>query len=267
MEMDIFLSHPNEQQIVYALTNEEIIEGIRQENEENNPEDGSIEVQKVSCEEALSLLDKLEMFWVQQEGGHVDELMRTRKDNRLSKRNKFLHNMRVKYKDSVPPILISAHRFTMISQHQVAAREYLEAHRLMPDNPLINLCAGTALINLGIGHRLQNKHQAVLQGLAFLYNNVRLCGESQEALFNIARAYHHVGLVSLATRYYEKVLAIREKDYPIPTLPNDKPDRINDKKPGYCDLRREAAYNLHLIYRSSGAFDLARQVLKDHVVL
>ncbi|KAL6543547.1 hypothetical protein OROHE_010169 [Orobanche hederae] len=79
MEMDIFLNHPIEQQIVYALTDEEIIEGIRQENEENNPEDDSIEVQKVSCEEAIILLDKLEMFCVQQEGGHVDELMRTRK--------------------------------------------------------------------------------------------------------------------------------------------------------------------------------------------
>ncbi|KAL6541699.1 hypothetical protein OROGR_011185 [Orobanche gracilis] len=65
MEMDIFLNHPNEQQIVYTLTDEEIIEGVRQENEENNPNDDSIEVQKVSCEEALSLLDKLEMFWVQ----------------------------------------------------------------------------------------------------------------------------------------------------------------------------------------------------------
>ncbi|KAL6519088.1 hypothetical protein OROMI_032911 [Orobanche minor] len=79
MEMDIFLNHPTEQQIVYALTDEEIIEEIRQENEENNQEDDSIEVQKVSCEEALSLLNKLKIFWVQQEGGHVDELMRTRK--------------------------------------------------------------------------------------------------------------------------------------------------------------------------------------------
>ncbi|KAL3639844.1 hypothetical protein CASFOL_014812 [Castilleja foliolosa] len=189
------------------------------------------------------------------------------RSNRLSKRNKFLHNMRVKHKDSIPPILISAHRFTRISQHQIATREYLEAHKLMPDNPLINLCAGTALINLGIGHRLQNKHQTVLQGLAFLYNNARLCEGSQEALYNIARAYHHVGLITLAATYYEKVLAIREKDYSVPTLPNDGRDRIDVKKPGYCDLRREAAYNLHLIYKKSGAFDLARQVLKDHVVL
>lgn len=33
---------------------------------------------------------------------------------------------------------------------------------------------------------------------------------------------------------------------------------------GHCDLRREAAHNLHLIYKKSGAVDLARQVLKDH---
>ncbi|KAK4390009.1 Transcription factor tau subunit sfc4 [Sesamum angolense] len=125
----------------------------------------------------------------------------------------------------------------------------------------------TALINLVLGLRLQNKHQTLLQGLAFLYNNSRLCGDSQEALYNIARAYHHVGLVSLAATFYEKVLAIREKDYPIPVLPNENQDHVDDKKPGYCDLRREAAYNLHLIYKKSGALDLARQVLKDHVVL
>ncbi|PIN06623.1 hypothetical protein CDL12_20823 [Handroanthus impetiginosus] len=191
-------------------------------------------------------------------------IMRT---NKFSKHNKFLYNMRMKHKDSVPPIVISAHQFTMISQHQAAAREYLEAHKLMPDNPLINLCVGTALINLALGHRLQNKQQAILQGLAFLYNNSRLCEDSQESLYNIARAYHHVGLVTLAAKYYEKVLAIHEKDYPIPILPSDNPELMTVNKPGYCDLRREAAYNLHLIYKKSGAFDLARQVLKDHVVL
>lgn len=83
-------------------------------------------------------------------------------------------------------------------------------------------------------------------------------------MYNIARAYHHVGLVSLATAYYEKVLSVHENDYPIPKLPNENPDLIDNQKPGYCNLRREAAYNLHLIYKKSGALDLARQVLKDH---
>lgn len=113
-------------------------------------------------------------------------------DGRYSKHSKFLHAMRTKHKGCVPVILIFGHQFTIISQHQSAAREYLEAYKLMPDVPLINLCAGTALINLALGHRLQNKHQCVAQGLAFLHNNLRLCRSSQEALYNIARAYHHV---------------------------------------------------------------------------
>nr|XP_027086549.1 general transcription factor 3C polypeptide 3-like [Coffea arabica] len=188
-------------------------------------------------------------------------------DSRYSKHNKFLHTMRTKHKSCVPLTLIFGHQFTMISQHQAAVREYLEAHKLMPDIPLINLCAGTALINLALGHRLQNKHQSVVQGLAFLFNNLQLCRYGQEALYNIARAYHHVGLVSLAAVNYEKVLTMHESDCPMPNLPNEKPDGLASPKPGYCDLRREAAYNLHLIYKKSGAIDLARQILKDHCVI
>ncbi|GKV35145.1 hypothetical protein SLEP1_g43450 [Rubroshorea leprosula] len=179
--------------------------------------------------------------------------------------SKFLRHMRGKCKDSVPATLIAGHQFTMGSLHQDAAREYLEAYKMLPENPLINLCVGTALINLSLGFRLKNKHQTIAQGLAFLYNNLRLCENSQEALYNIARACHHVGLVTLAASYYEKVLQTPEKDHPIPKLPNESWDVAeNQLQHGYCDLRREAAFNLHLIYKKSGAVDLARQILKDH---
>ncbi|XP_074316928.1 uncharacterized protein LOC141653154 isoform X2 [Silene latifolia] len=190
-----------------------------------------------------------------------------RLENRLSKHNKFLHHMRAVHKDLVPPMIISGNQFTSISQHQVAAREYLEAYKQMPESPLINLCAGTALINLALGHRLQNKHQCVAQGLAFLYNNLRTCENSQEALYNLARACHHVGLVSLAASYYEKVLAIRQEDLPMPEIMKKDKDATRDPKPGYCDLRREAAFNLHLIYKNSGAIDLARQILRNYCTL
>ncbi|XP_028782473.1 general transcription factor 3C polypeptide 3 [Neltuma alba] len=188
----------------------------------------------------------------------------SRLENRDSRHSKFLRYMQGKFVDCVPPILISGHQFTIFSHHQDAARKYLEAYKLLPENPLINLCVGTALINLALGFRLQNKHQCILQGLAFLYNNLRISENSQESLYNIARAYHHVGMVTLAALYYERVLAIREKDYPIPKLPDGNPNATENHLPGYCDLRREAAYNLHLIYKKSGALDLARQVLKDH---
>lgn len=191
----------------------------------------------------------------------------SRLENRDTRHYKFVRVMQGKFVDCVPPILISGHQFTIFSHHQDAARKYLEAYKLLPENPLVNLCVGTALINLALGFRLQNKHQCLVQGLAFLYNNLRICENSQESLYNIARAYHHVGLVTLAAVYYEKVIGIGEKDYPIPKLPNENPDVIENHKPGYCDLRREAAYNLHLIYKKSGAIDLARQLLRDHCTL
>ncbi|CAH8392851.1 unnamed protein product [Eruca vesicaria subsp. sativa] len=191
----------------------------------------------------------------------------SRLENRASRdAAKFMHHLRSKRRDCVPPILIAGHHFTVTSRHQDAAREYLEAYKLMPHSPLINLCVGAALINLALGFRLKNRHECLAQGFAFLYNNIRICSNSQEALYNVARAYHHVGLVTLAASYYEKVLAMYEKEYsmPMPKLPNEDPNVAKELKPVSCDLRKEAAHNLHLIYKHSGAFDLARQVLKDH---
>ncbi|XP_020103106.1 general transcription factor 3C polypeptide 3-like isoform X3 [Ananas comosus] len=186
----------------------------------------------------------------------------SRVENRFS--GKFLNRMKAAWRDCVPPIVISGHHFTAISQHQAATRDYLEAYKLQPDNPLINLCVGISLINLALGFRLQNKHQCVVQGFAFLYNYLRICDNSQEALYNVARAYHQVGLVTLAAAYYEKVLAIKEEDHPIPKLPYEgSSTREKDLRPGYSNLHREAAYNLHLIYKKSGATDLARQDAED----
>ncbi|XP_065848859.1 uncharacterized protein [Euphorbia lathyris] len=185
-----------------------------------------------------------------------------------SKHAKFLRYMRTKHDECISPILICGHQFNMASHHQDAAREYLAAYKLQPESHLINLCAGTSLVNLALGFRLQNKNQCLAQGLSFLYKNLQNAKSSkvslQEALYNIARAYHHVGLVTLAASYYEKVLQTYEKDYPIPKLLNENTDVPENLNPGYCDLRREAAYNLHLMYKKSGAIDLARQVLRDH---
>ncbi|KAH7657997.1 TPR-like protein [Dioscorea alata] len=183
--------------------------------------------------------------------------------SRFKKHPKFLHHMRTQ-KVCVPPMIMLGHQFTILSQHQSAAREYLEAYKLQPENPLTNLCVGTTLINLALGHRLRNKHQCIAQGLAFLYNYLRICNDSQDAMYNIARAYHHVSLVTLAVSYYEKVLTTQEKDHPIPRLPHEENfSAFDNYHPGFCSLHREATYNLHLIYKKSGAVDLARQILNN----
>lgn len=54
------------------------------------------------------------------------------------------------------------------------------------------LSAGSSLINLALGFRLQNKHQCITQGLAFLHNNLQLdennqvSGQSHSQVFSVA---------------------------------------------------------------------------------
>ncbi|KAH7427586.1 hypothetical protein KP509_10G050600 [Ceratopteris richardii] len=193
-------------------------------------------------------------------------------EGRIPKHHKFLLTMRNKYPDCIPPIMIYGHQFSLISQPQGALREYLQAHKLQPEDPFINLCVGVSLINLSLGARLTNRNQCVMQGFAFLHKYHELSENSQESNYNLARAYHHVGFVTIAVHYYEKVLAHPEKDYPRTNTLEDPFVTFGDSLQsseadgivkGMCDLRREAAFNLHLIYKKSGAIDLARQVLQD----
>ncbi|BBN06711.1 general transcription factor 3C polypeptide 3 (transcription factor C subunit 4) [Marchantia polymorpha subsp. ruderalis] len=197
----------------------------------------------------------------------------SRSEARVPKHNKFMLHMRSKYPDVVPTMIISGHQFSMISQQQGALREYLQAYKLQPEDPFINLCVGTAFINLSLGFRLSNRNQCVMQGFAFLYKYQRLVNFNQESNFNLARAYHHVGLVQLASTYYEKVLSTYVKDRPPVKLPHEAveietgipPKKVtSDHDLGHCNLQREAAYNLHLIYKRSGSSNLARQLLKDY---
>lgn len=73
------------------------------------------------------------------------------------------------------------------------------------------------------------------------------CSE-QEACYNLGRAAHQLRLLHVAVPFYERALAAKPP-------PNSSS----------ADLRREAAHNLVLIYRSTGATGLARQVMREHL--
>lgn len=76
----------------------------------------------------------------------------------------------------------------------------------------------------------------------------------QEAMYNLGRAAHHLGLLHIAVQYYQKCLGNQD------TLHASG----QDSAPA-VGLKREAAFNLSLIYRGTGADKLAAQVLKQYV--
>ena len=96
---------------------------------------------------------------------------------------------------------------------------------------------------------MPHRNSAVLRGFSFLSHYAELMNHSQEACYNLGRAYHQLGLSSDAIPYYELVLS------------QSKREADSD------DLLREAAHNLALIYRNSGATELARRVLRNHLTI
>ena len=71
----------------------------------------------------------------------------------------------------------------------------------------------------------------------------------QEAAYNLGRAAHQLGLLHVAAPFYERALAVRS------------PDGARE----HC-VAREAAHNLALLYRATGARALARTVMRQHLV-
>ncbi|KAI8841874.1 hypothetical protein BJ741DRAFT_593510 [Chytriomyces cf. hyalinus JEL632] len=127
-----------------------------------------------------------------------------------------------------------------------AIRLYLDAYKMAPKDPLINLSLGLAYLHAAMQRRVDDRHKRVLQAFAFLYQYEELRNHSPEALYNVGRAFHQIGLNHIAIEYYEKVLAAddgNESLWPI----------------------REAAYNMSMILVASGSNAYAQAILQKHL--
>lgn len=85
------------------------------------------------------------------------------------------------------------------------------------------------------------------------YANRRGMEALHEVKYNLGRMYHAFGMVHIAEIYYMEVLNYNSA--------------LIEQYPDILDLKLEAAYNLHLIYKDSGNLEAARQVLLNHLVI
>ncbi|SCU99223.1 LAME_0G02322g1_1 [Lachancea meyersii CBS 8951] len=130
------------------------------------------------------------------------------------------------------------------------ALQYL--NRLQPElqlDPMVNLMMGLAHLHRSMQRLTASRHIQILHGLQFLYQYHEIRStkysviERQEADYNIGRAFHLLGLFSIAVRYYNQVL-----------------DDYDDIK-----LKRHAAYNCILIYNESGNSELANSLMEQYL--
>jgi general transcription factor 3C polypeptide 3 (transcription factor C subunit 4) len=122
--------------------------------------------------------------------------------------SKFAVRLLAKYPTSVPLMVLVAHNCSMSGSYRLALGEYFRAYRSMPDEPIICLCIGINYLNLVMNRRTANRHLLVMQAFTFLYKYYKLRNGDQEANFNLARAYHQIGVNYLAVIYYNRVLEL-----------------------------------------------------------
>ncbi|SCW03076.1 LAFE_0G02410g1_1 [Lachancea fermentati] len=130
------------------------------------------------------------------------------------------------------------------------ALQYLR--RLKPhlsEDPMLNFLMGLAHLHRSMQRLTASRHFQILQGLRYLYQYYDIrskkytAKEKQEADYNIGRAFHLLGLFSLAIKYYRRVLH------------------------EYSDvmLKKHAAYNSILIYNESGNSELANSLMEKYL--
>ncbi|GAV48511.1 hypothetical protein ZYGR_0K00160 [Zygosaccharomyces rouxii] len=118
-----------------------------------------------------------------------------------------------------------------------------------PDDYMLNLMMGLSHLHRSMQRLTASRHYQVLHGLRYFYRYYKIRStmytelERQEADYNLGRAFHLLGLVSIAVENYYKVL-------------NDYED---DK------LKKHAAYNLVTIYQESGNTRLANSIMENYL--
>ena len=73
------------------------------------------------------------------------------------------------------------------------------------------LCVAIAQMQLVMSRANKDKGHSVLLAFGWLQEYTRLSGRRQEAAYNTARAYHHLGLGHLAVGGYQSVLELSAK--------------------------------------------------------
>lgn len=165
--------------------------------------------------------------------------------------HRFCLRLLLKHPDNHALCVLCGHNAMVSGSFKHALGQYVQAFQAHPDNPLHSLCVGLTFLHISSQKYVAKRHALVVQAFSFLWRYLELRGECQESLYNLGRALNQMGLTHLAVHYYQKALTLLP-----PQLEGIAVDQV--------DLRREIAFNLALIYQSSGNMELARQLINTH---
>lgn len=150
--------------------------------------------------------------------------------------------------------LMQGNYFLMAGTYKYAMNEYVSLYKSVRD-PILPLLLAITLIQIATQKYSARKQTLITQAIGYMdeYRKLREPEAEQEIYYNYGRIFHQVGLLSLALDNYKRALAVDNE--------------LIQRYPNHLDLKPEIAYNIHLIYKHSGNYDLAKKYLFDYIVV
>ncbi|CAM4617495.1 unnamed protein product [Lepidochelys olivacea] len=168
--------------------------------------------------------------------------------------HRFCLRLMLKNPDNHALCVLNGHNAFVSGSFKHALGQYVQAFRTKPDEPLYSLCIGLTFIHMASQKYVLKRHALLVQGFSFLHRYLGLRGPCQESFYNLGRGLHQLGLVHMAIHYYQKALEL-----PPLILEGIEADQT--------DLRRDVAFNLSLIYQSSGNLRMAQKLLYTYGIV
>lgn len=170
--------------------------------------------------------------------------------------SRFLTRLFIRSENEVDewPKILRANYCIASGTYKYALNDYMRIFK-QTNSPMIALLIGVTYISIAQQKFTTKKHTLIAQAISFLnkYGTLREPEAWNEVQYNLGRLHHQFGMYHIATYHYKEVLKYT--------------NRMIEEHPEYLDLRREAAYNLHLIYRKSNNYDLARRYLYEYIIV
>lgn len=179
-------------------------------------------------------------------------LMLLRADD--SRHNRFLMRLLTRNPNHSVLSNLHANNCLVAGTYKYALSEYSASYQ-KKNSPMIAFLLGITLCQMACQKFSAKKHSLVAQAIAYFWKYRELRGPDglQEFHYNMGRTFHQLGLLPQAIFHYKQALDV-------------KSDFLKQNE-GLLDLKREAAFNLHLIYLVSGAREIARMYLEKYVVV
>ena len=161
----------------------------------------------------------------------------------------------------IPLAVFNGHNAMMSGSYKQALGEYMCVFKDRANDPFIAFCIALTYLSLSCQKYVSSKYLCLFQMIAFLHTYLELRGSCQEAMYNIGRVFHQVNMLDKAVIFYKKALSMDVKSSFAPL--QDDQEEFEET----FDVRREAAFNLALIYKNSQSPRLAYRVIKENFTI